>query len=122
MVVAPSYFDILPGPRAMKQPQGQRPGYVPKGSPGLGSSRQTAVAGLDVQAQRGQLGWGAGRLLRQWLIPPKTAVCKARVTEGQTGYPGGKEQGTDVGRPPCSTPHRSVCSPALPSLRGSCEL
>lgn len=40
-----------------------------------------------------------------WLIPPKTAVCKARVTEGQTGSPGVKEQGAEADRPPCSTAH-----------------
>lgn len=74
----------------MEQPQGQRPGHVPNGSLGLGSSRQTTGAGLDVLAQKGQL-WGAVGSVR--LSQAETAIYKALIMEKQTGYPGGEEQG-----------------------------
>lgn len=94
--VAPSSLTLCLGLMAMKQPQGQRLDRAPKGPHGLGSSRQTAAVGLDVQAPSRQL-WrllgsemdGLGLQFVKpwsWWGRPDIPVVKSKASR-QTGYP-----------------------------------
>lgn len=56
VAVASSFCDILPRLRAMEQPQGQRPGHVPEGSNGLGSSVRPQQQGLRYRPRGGSCG------------------------------------------------------------------